>query len=396
MAGAVRLVTVDRGLRLPRLRPGRLRWRGSAARGRDRPPDGHAAGHRAAVARARLGLRRRHRRRAGGPARHRRAASRPARGERHRRASWRASPRASRTSSPRSGATTEARDRSVITHVACRYLGQNYEQEVRMYQGHVDRSLRAGHRHRARCAGLRGPPGGGLPRHPPTRRTATTCPISPSSRSTWARRRSCASPAGGRPALRCRRRDARASGADRGASWSPPGEWVGRTRSSRRDDLPVGYAVRRSGDRRGAGLDDLRAARLRASRSHPTSCLAAHGDEHGRMTVTPDAPPAHASGPRRPDPAPQAARQHLRRDGGLDDAHRLLADLLRGPRLLDAHPRPRRQPHRDGRAQPRDAGRVAVRRHLDHPARSVPRTSTRATSGSTTTPIAAARTCPST
>ena len=27
------------------------------------------------------------------------------------------------------------------THVACRYLGQNYEQEVRMYQGHVDRSF---------------------------------------------------------------------------------------------------------------------------------------------------------------------------------------------------------------------------------------------------------------
>ena len=26
-----------------------------------------------------------------------------------------------------------------VTHVACRYLGQNYEQEVRMYQGHVDR-----------------------------------------------------------------------------------------------------------------------------------------------------------------------------------------------------------------------------------------------------------------
>jgi N-methylhydantoinase A len=29
----------------------------------------------------------------------------------------------------------------VTTHVACRYLGQNYEQEVRMYQGHVDRSF---------------------------------------------------------------------------------------------------------------------------------------------------------------------------------------------------------------------------------------------------------------
>jgi N-methylhydantoinase A len=29
---------------------------------------------------------------------------------------------------------------AVSTHVACRYLGQNYEQEVRMYQGHVDRS----------------------------------------------------------------------------------------------------------------------------------------------------------------------------------------------------------------------------------------------------------------
>jgi N-methylhydantoinase A len=28
----------------------------------------------------------------------------------------------------------------LTTHVACRYLGQNYEQEVRMYQGHVDRS----------------------------------------------------------------------------------------------------------------------------------------------------------------------------------------------------------------------------------------------------------------
>jgi N-methylhydantoinase A len=30
---------------------------------------------------------------------------------------------------------------TVITNVACRYLGQNYEQEVRMYQGHVDRSF---------------------------------------------------------------------------------------------------------------------------------------------------------------------------------------------------------------------------------------------------------------
>ena len=29
----------------------------------------------------------------------------------------------------------------LTTHVACRYLGQNYEQEVRMYQGHVDRSF---------------------------------------------------------------------------------------------------------------------------------------------------------------------------------------------------------------------------------------------------------------
>lgn len=29
----------------------------------------------------------------------------------------------------------------VTTHVACRYLGQNYEQEVRMYAGHVDRSF---------------------------------------------------------------------------------------------------------------------------------------------------------------------------------------------------------------------------------------------------------------
>ena len=32
-------------------------------------------------------------------------------------------------------------DMTVITNVACRYLGQNYEQEVRMYQGHVDRSF---------------------------------------------------------------------------------------------------------------------------------------------------------------------------------------------------------------------------------------------------------------
>lgn len=29
----------------------------------------------------------------------------------------------------------------VTTHVACRYVGQNYEQEVRMYQGHVDKSF---------------------------------------------------------------------------------------------------------------------------------------------------------------------------------------------------------------------------------------------------------------
>jgi N-methylhydantoinase A len=30
---------------------------------------------------------------------------------------------------------------TIMTHVACRYLGQNYEQEVRMYQGHIDRSF---------------------------------------------------------------------------------------------------------------------------------------------------------------------------------------------------------------------------------------------------------------
>jgi N-methylhydantoinase A len=30
---------------------------------------------------------------------------------------------------------------TLMTHVACRYLGQNYEQEVRMYHGHVDRSF---------------------------------------------------------------------------------------------------------------------------------------------------------------------------------------------------------------------------------------------------------------
>jgi N-methylhydantoinase A len=30
---------------------------------------------------------------------------------------------------------------TILTHVACRYLGQNYEQEVRMYQGHVDRTF---------------------------------------------------------------------------------------------------------------------------------------------------------------------------------------------------------------------------------------------------------------
>ncbi len=29
----------------------------------------------------------------------------------------------------------------VMTHVACRYLGQNYEQEVRMYAGHVDKTF---------------------------------------------------------------------------------------------------------------------------------------------------------------------------------------------------------------------------------------------------------------
>lgn len=30
---------------------------------------------------------------------------------------------------------------SILTHVACRYLGQNYEQEVRMYEGRVDKSF---------------------------------------------------------------------------------------------------------------------------------------------------------------------------------------------------------------------------------------------------------------
>jgi N-methylhydantoinase A len=30
---------------------------------------------------------------------------------------------------------------TILTHVACRYLGQNYEQEVRMYHGHVDRTF---------------------------------------------------------------------------------------------------------------------------------------------------------------------------------------------------------------------------------------------------------------
>ena len=29
----------------------------------------------------------------------------------------------------------------VSTYVACRYLGQNYEQEVRMYHGHVDKTF---------------------------------------------------------------------------------------------------------------------------------------------------------------------------------------------------------------------------------------------------------------
>jgi N-methylhydantoinase A len=30
---------------------------------------------------------------------------------------------------------------TILTHVACRYLGQNYEQEVRMYHGHVDHTF---------------------------------------------------------------------------------------------------------------------------------------------------------------------------------------------------------------------------------------------------------------
>jgi N-methylhydantoinase A len=30
---------------------------------------------------------------------------------------------------------------TITTHVACRYLGQNYEQEVRMYYGHVDKTF---------------------------------------------------------------------------------------------------------------------------------------------------------------------------------------------------------------------------------------------------------------
>ena len=30
---------------------------------------------------------------------------------------------------------------TVTTYVACRYLGQNYEQEIRMYHGHVDKSF---------------------------------------------------------------------------------------------------------------------------------------------------------------------------------------------------------------------------------------------------------------
>jgi N-methylhydantoinase A len=32
-------------------------------------------------------------------------------------------------------------DVTITTHVACRYLGQNYEQEIRMYHGHVDKSF---------------------------------------------------------------------------------------------------------------------------------------------------------------------------------------------------------------------------------------------------------------
>ena len=69
-----------------------------------------------------------------------------------------------------------------------------------------------------------------------------------------------------------------------------------------------------------------------------------------------DARPGLAQDPARP------AREHLRGDGARADAHVVLADLQRGPRLLRADPRPARRPRRDGEPEPGDARAGAVLR----------------------------------
>ena len=323
----------------------------------------------------------------------RRAAPGPARGHGHRR---RAGP-SRRSRSPRSwppSVATTGRDMTVITNVACRYLGQNYEQEVRMYSGPRGQVVRAGHRHRARRAGLRGPPG-------PRASTTSTAqaygydlPDQPiQSVYLGATAFVAAPPVAVHPYAagveRAGQRTARDACSWRPASgsmprsssattcpWDPhrPGPAIIEEPDST-TYVPPGFE-RRGASRRGASC-------MQATRGGADDGHAGHRQRRRRR-------------PGRADPAPQAARQHLRRDGGLDDAHRLLADLLRGPRLLDAHPRPRRQPHRDAPASIR---RCWARRCTPPPgssARSARRTSTRATSGSTTTPIAAGRTCPST
>ena len=313
MANAIRIVTVEQGIDPREFRAPRLRRRRPDPRRRDRRRDRHPPRARAAAARALLGLRR---------------AGRAACASTRSRSvlltdsapSRRGLGGSSTSSRPGRGASFAAqggggRRAGARRSIAMRYQGQNYEQEVPVPAGEIDARGARG-RLRALQPALRGvlrlPAGGD-----PDRARAAQ------------RRRASASPRGSRRSPERLRRRRRGGGARRRDVFFPE-HGSCRRRSLRREALAGGDGARRPADRGVDGLDGRRAARLAARGPATTDCSSSCDErrrEHGHR-------PGHAHDPQ------QQLREHLPRDGHHDDAHRLLADLQRGPRLLVRPVRP--------------------------------------------------------
>ena len=222
---------------------------------------------------------------------------------------------------------------SVRRLAAMRYQGQNYEQEVPFSAGELDEDALA-RLHTSGTAALRG-----------------VLRLSPRRDSDRAR------PAGshrhGRDAVlssTARRARAGRRRVRRRERCSSPPPVSSRARIVRREALAAGSRAGRARDRRVHGLDGRGPARLDAPDPRRRNS--------GGDALMADRP-GDADGPR------ERVRERLPRDGRDDDAHRVLADLQRGPRLLVRAVRPARQHDRAGRVLPGADRRQPVHRPVD-------------------------------